>query len=183
MLATWRMLREWATSSWPGISPFSMAVRASARSLCDTSSGAVGTSPGSGIAVAGAAVRSAASSPPAAAATPSRLRRVRESGNRITVFPPWFRSMRTVFAPAVSWQSCTYQWGGMRPQRGFPTGDMWRRAEAATQSGEVPCTPAPHPPPQEADVLLCCPNLPPALTAGQAALDTLVDCVLVATYY
>src|SRR5690606_31890832 len=61
----------------------------------------------------------------------------------------------------------------MRPQRGFPTGDMWKRAEAATQSGEVPCTPAPHPPPQEADVLFRRPNRPPARTAGPAALVAL----------
>ncbi|MBM7091691.1 DUF305 domain-containing protein [Streptomyces sp. S12] len=50
---------------------------------------------------------------------------------------------------------------------------MWKRAEAATQSGEVPCTPAPHPPPQEADVLFRRPNRPPARTAGPAALVAL----------
>src|SRR5690606_23976446 len=61
----------------------------------------------------------------------------------------------------------------MRPQRGFPTGDMWKRAGAATQSGAVPCTPAPHPPPQEADVLFRRPNRPPARPAGPAALVAL----------
>ncbi len=69
MLARCSMLSEWTISSWPGISPLSMASRTSARALLDTSVDASGPSPGSGVATA-PAVSSADKSPAAAAATP-----------------------------------------------------------------------------------------------------------------